>query len=85
MKASNDRKQFKQALQLFDQYNNNNIKTCSSLTITQALKACAHIKDLRRGSLIHQLVSHRINDDYYILASLIHLYSQSEEKYLFPI
>lgn len=84
MKVLNDKEQFLQALQLFDQHNNNdNMKTCSSSIITQALKACAQIGDLRRGSSIHQLVSDRIQNNRYILASLIHLYSKSEEVFVF--
>lgn len=83
IKRLNDKKQFKKALQLFDQHNNNDniIKECSSLTITQALKACAQLGDLRRGSIIHQLVTHRIKHDSYILTSLIHLYSKREEEF----
>ncbi|CAF5031375.1 unnamed protein product, partial [Rotaria sp. Silwood1] len=75
MKSLNDNKQFKKALDLFDKYNKNNIEIYSSFIITQALKACASIGDLQRGSTIHHLISSRIKDDYYILASLIHLYS----------
>ncbi|CAF4069265.1 unnamed protein product, partial [Rotaria sp. Silwood1] len=76
MKSLNDNKQFKKALDLFDKYNKNNIEIYSSFIITQALKACASIGDLQRGSTIHHLISSRIKDDYYILASLIHLYMQ---------
>lgn len=78
MKKLNDQKRFHKALQLFDQYKNaNDIKTSAGLIITQALKACAQTRDLRRGSMIHQLVSSRVKDDSYILASLIHFYSKS--------
>ena len=81
MKMLNDKKQFEQALHLFDQNNDDNsIKTCSSLTITQALKACSQIGDLQRGRMIHQLISSRVKDDSYILASLIHLYSEYTEN-----
>lgn len=77
MKMLNDQKQFEKALRLLDQHkDNNNIEMCSSLTITQALKACAQIEDLRRGSMLHQLVLSRVKDDSYILASLINLYSE---------
>ncbi|CAF5006932.1 unnamed protein product [Rotaria sp. Silwood1] len=78
MKSLNDNKQFKKALDLFDKYNKNNIEIYSSFIITQALKACASIGDLQRGSTIHHLISSRIKDDYYILASLIHLYSKCQ-------
>ena len=76
MKLLNDNKQFKKALELFDKYKKDNIKTSTSFIITQALKACAHLKDLQRGSTIHHLISSRIKDDVYISASLIHLYSK---------
>ncbi|CAF5161213.1 unnamed protein product [Rotaria sp. Silwood1] len=76
MKLLNDRKQFRKSLDLFDKYKENNINKLSSSTITQALKACAQICDLERGSTIHRLISSRINNDFYILASLIHLYSK---------
>ncbi|CAF4341292.1 unnamed protein product, partial [Rotaria sordida] len=48
----------------------------SSYIITQALKACTQIGDLRRGSTIHHLIPSRIKDNSYILTSLIHLYMQ---------
>ena len=85
MKRLNDMKQFRKALQLFDQYNHNHndniIKECSSLFITQALKACAQIGDLHRGLIIHQLVPDYLKDDSYISTSLIHLYSECEQKF----
>ncbi|CAF0948790.1 unnamed protein product [Adineta steineri] len=43
--------------------------------ITQALKAFAHLGDLRRGINMHHTISSRINNDSYIFASLIHFYS----------
>jgi len=76
MKSLNDNKQFKKALELFDKHKKNNTETFSSLIITQALKACASLRDLRRGSTIHRLISSHIKDDFYISASLIHLYSK---------
>jgi hypothetical protein len=85
MKLINDNKQFEKALELFDKHKKNNIETFSSLIITQALKACTQIGDLQRGSIIHHLVSSRIKDDHYILASLIHLYSKFVEEIFFLI
>ncbi|UJR07570.1 hypothetical protein I4U23_011858 [Adineta vaga] len=76
MKSLNDKKQFRQALELFDKHKQNNILTCSTLTITQVLKACAQIKDVERGQNIHKLIPSRIKSDYYILSSLIHFYMQ---------
>ncbi|UJR34389.1 hypothetical protein I4U23_021797 [Adineta vaga] len=74
MKCLNDNKQFKQSLELFDKYKKNNLKSFSSLLITQALKACTHLKDYQTGLNIHHLISSRINNDSYILASLINFY-----------
>ncbi|CAF1287743.1 unnamed protein product [Rotaria magnacalcarata] len=76
MKLLNDNKQFKKSLELFDKHKKNNIETFSSLIITQALKACAHLEDFQRAETIYHLISSRIKDDLYILASLIHLYMQ---------
>ncbi|CAF3202321.1 unnamed protein product [Rotaria socialis] len=75
MKSFNDKKQFKKALDLFDKHTKNNIEMHSSLVITQALKACTHIKDVQRGSDIHRLISSRTQHDFHILASLLHFYS----------
>jgi hypothetical protein len=80
MKLLNDKKQFEEALKLFNKYKEKNIETFSSLIITQALKACAQINDLQLGSAIHSLISSRIKNDPYILASLINLYSKFNRK-----
>jgi hypothetical protein len=79
MKLLNDNKQFKKTIQLFDKQNKNKIETFSSFIITQALKACAHLKDRQYGKIIHHSVSSRIKHDLYISASLIHLYSKFQE------
>ncbi|CAF5122858.1 unnamed protein product, partial [Rotaria sp. Silwood1] len=76
MKLFNDRKEFTKALELFDKYKETNNPIFSSFMITQALKASANIRDFERGSTIHRLISSRIKDDPYILASLIHFYMQ---------
>ena len=85
MKLLNEKKQFRKALDLFDKHSKNNTETLSSLVITQALKACAHLKDLHRGSAIHELVSSRAYDDAFISTSIIHLYSKSREAAVFLI
>ena len=85
MKLFNEKKQFRKALDLFDKHSKNNTETLSSLVITQALKACAHLKDLHRGSAIHELVSSRAYDDAFISTSIIHLYSKSREAIFFLI
>lgn len=75
MKLSNDKKQFKKVLELFDKYKKNNNEKFSSLIMTQTLKACSHLEDLQRGLDIHRLISSHIKHDFYICASLIHLFS----------
>jgi hypothetical protein len=80
MKLLNDNGQLRKVLELFDKHKKNNAETFSSFIITQSLKACANLKDLQRGSTIHHLISSRIKDDWYILASLIHLYSKTQKE-----
>jgi hypothetical protein len=78
MKMLNDKKQFRQALHLFDTCRERDPEIMlSSMIITQALKACTHTRDLDRGVNIHRLVAARSREDTYILASLIHLYSKA--------
>ncbi|CAF5119674.1 unnamed protein product, partial [Rotaria magnacalcarata] len=74
MKLLNDRKQFKKVLALFDQHGINNILKLSNFTITQVLKACAHMGDLQRGKIIHNLIASKTKNDIYISSTLIHLY-----------
>ncbi|CAF4050201.1 unnamed protein product [Rotaria magnacalcarata] len=76
MKFFNDEKQFKKTLQLFDKHKEQNIETCSNSIIIQALKACTQLRDLKRGSLIHRLISSQIKNDSSIVFSLIQLYMQ---------
>ncbi|CAF3526467.1 unnamed protein product [Rotaria socialis] len=76
MKQMNDNKQYEKTLKLFDQHKNTNIDMFSSLTITQILKACAHLGDLQRGLMIYSLISSRMKDDSYISASSIHLFME---------
>ncbi len=85
MKLLDDKKQFNKALQLFDQYKENNTAIYSSFPISQALKACAQIGDLQRGSTIHHLISSHTKKDSHILASLIHLYSKFQQNLFFLI
>jgi hypothetical protein len=79
MKLLNDNKQFKKTIQLFDKQNKNKIETLSSFVFTQALKACAQLKDLHYGKIIHNSLSSHMKQDSYISASLIHLYSKFQE------
>ncbi|CAF1278734.1 unnamed protein product, partial [Adineta steineri] len=79
IKLLNDNKQFQKTLESFDQYKKNKSERFSSMIITQALKACTHLKDLQRGETIHHLISSHIEDDSYISTSLIHLYMQCND------
>ncbi|CAF3141046.1 unnamed protein product [Rotaria socialis] len=79
MKLMDDKKQFNKALELFDKHKDKSIDRSSNMILTQILKACAGIGDLQRGSTIHRLVSSRLENDSYLLASLIHLYMQCGE------
>ena len=85
MKMLNDKKQFREALRLFDTCREQDPqRMLNSMTITQALKACTNTRDLERGASIHQLVAARSKEDTYILASLIHLYSKAQSvEFLF--
>ncbi|CAF0885705.1 unnamed protein product [Adineta ricciae] len=76
MKCHNDSKRFDKTLQLFDVHMKKNLKTTSTIIITQALKACTHLEDLQRGQSIHQYISPSIKYDSYISTSFIHLYMQ---------
>ncbi len=76
MKLLNNEKNYEQALNLFDMHRKNQRKPLLTTTIMQALKACANIGDLQRGIIIHNLVLSRIQNDSYILFSLIDLYSK---------
>ena len=80
LKTLNDSKQFRRTLQLFQQHQKNNNEILSSLTITQALKACTHLKDIRNSKAIHDLVSSRTKNDQYIVTSLIHMYSEFHQS-----
>ena len=80
MKLMNKNKQFKQALQLFDKHSNKNINQISNLVLTQVLKSCAGLRDFQRGTMVHNIVSNRLDKDSYLLTSLIHFYSKYLEQ-----
>ncbi len=73
MKQLNDKKQFKEALEIFDEYKKTNPEAPSDFINNQALKACTQIGDLQRGLYIHRLFSSQIRNNLHILASLIYL------------
>ncbi|CAF4721982.1 unnamed protein product [Rotaria socialis] len=75
MKILNDNRQYLKTLELIDKHKNH-IETCSNWVIIQALKACSELRDIQRGSSIHDLVSSRLKHDPYIFPALIHFYMQ---------
>ena len=75
MKILNDKKQFKQTIELFEREAKKNKEQLTSFIIDQALKACIQMRDFRRGQDIHQLVQHRSSADSSLLKSLIYFYS----------
>ena len=65
------------SLLLFDEYKNKFDKIPSSRALTQALKACQKLGDFQRGHQIIKEYSSSLNvNDYYLLASMIHLLSK---------
>ncbi|CAF1398340.1 unnamed protein product [Adineta ricciae] len=79
MKVLNDKKQFKQTIELFERKKKKNKDQLSSFIIDQALKACVQVRDFRRGQDIHQLVQHRLSADSSLVKSLIHFYMQCHD------
>ncbi|CAF1329288.1 unnamed protein product, partial [Adineta ricciae] len=79
MKLLNDKKQFKQTIELFERETKKNKEQLSSFIIDQALKACVQVHDFRRGKDIHQLVQHRLSADSSLVKSLIHFYMQCHD------
>ena len=76
MKLLNKNRQFTEALHLFDECRPQDTKALSNMIIMEALRASTNLRDLQRGVGIHQLISGRVQNDTYIAASLIHLYSE---------
>jgi hypothetical protein len=73
MKKLIDSKQYRKALDLFDQQ----CHLCSDVIINMALKACTKLHDYQRGMNIQrQLSPHSLNIPF-IQTSLIHFYSES--------
>lgn len=75
IKKLNDRKQYKQALDLFYENEQKNSEMISDPAINQALKASTNMKDFQGGSDIYSRYSSRIEKNSFILTSLIHFYS----------
>ncbi|CAF2094561.1 unnamed protein product [Rotaria magnacalcarata] len=68
-----DSKQYKEALDLFDQ----KFEKCTDFTIDMAIKACTISKDYKRGFHIQKRLSSNSLNNPFIQASLIRLYSRS--------
>ena len=73
MKEFNDKKQFKNALSLFNMQKQHEM---SDFAINQALQACVHLRDFQRGSAIHRQLSSGSSKCPYIQTSLVQLYSE---------
>ncbi|CAF3648584.1 unnamed protein product [Rotaria sordida] len=71
MKKLIDSKQYKEALDLFDQQT----EICNNFTIDMAIKACTILNDYKRGITIQQKLSSNSLNNPYIQTSLIHFYS----------
>ncbi|CAF2134542.1 unnamed protein product [Rotaria magnacalcarata] len=67
-----DSKQYKEALDLFDQ----KFEKCTDFTIDMAIKACTISKDYKRGFHIQKRLSSNSLNNPFIQASLIRLYMQ---------
>ncbi|CAF1522535.1 unnamed protein product [Rotaria sordida] len=70
MKKLIDSKQYKEALDLFDQQT----EICNNFTIDMAIKACTILNDYKRGITIQQKLSSNSLNNSYIQTSLIHFY-----------
>ncbi|CAF0888364.1 unnamed protein product, partial [Rotaria sordida] len=75
MKKLIDSKQYKEALDLFDQQ----AEICNNFTIDMAIKACTILNDYKRGITIQQKLSSNLLNNSYIQTSLIHFYMQCHD------
>ncbi|CAM4792274.1 unnamed protein product [Rotaria magnacalcarata] len=75
MKKLFDSKQYKEALNLFDQ----NFKISTDSTIDMAIKACTISKDYKRGIRIQQRLSSQSRNNSYIQAALLCFYLESKD------
>ncbi|CAF2158315.1 unnamed protein product, partial [Rotaria magnacalcarata] len=73
MKKLFDSKQYKEALNLFDQ----NFEISTDSTINMAIKACTISKDYKRGIRIQQRLSSKSRNNSYIQAALLCFYRKS--------
>ncbi|CAF2146444.1 unnamed protein product [Rotaria magnacalcarata] len=75
MKKLFDSKQYKEALNLFDQ----NFEICNDSTIDMAIKACTVSKDYSRGTRIQQRLSSKSLNNSYIQATLLRFYLEFKD------
>ena len=83
IKQLNDTKEFQKAINLFN--SNHHQSNFSALTINQALKACIELSDFNRAINLHQHLSSKLLNNYFIRNSLIRLYSQSSKEIIFIV
>ncbi|CAF3382336.1 unnamed protein product [Rotaria socialis] len=75
MKKLFDSKQYKEALNLFDQ----NFEISTDSTIDMAIKACTISKDYKRGTHIQQRLSSKSRNNSYIQAALLCFYLECKD------
>lgn len=73
MKHFNDQQDFQKALSLFDLHKDQDRGT--DRMFVQALKACARLKWVERGQMIHQEIPKSLLSNGYVQAALISFYS----------
>ena len=73
MKELNEKKQFENALSLFNAGKQDEMRV---VAIHQALQACIHLRDFQRGSLIYKQLSSRSLKSHHIQTSLVQLFGE---------
>ena len=76
MKTLNDKKQFQEAIYLFNECDRKGSRNISDAAIGQALKSVTNIKDFKGGLDIYRRYSSRIEKNAFTLASIIHFHSK---------
>ena len=80
IKQLNDAKQFQKAIDLFNTNYQHQQSNLSALTVNQALKACIELGDFNHAIDLHQRLSSKLLNNYFIRNSLIRLYSESSKE-----
>ncbi len=76
MKKLNDNRQFKEAIELYENQIKKQNKRISTLSVNQALKACIELDDIKRAKEISQNLSLSMTNNSFILANIIRLHSK---------